>query len=134
MKIEIQAVEGNVIIIKGLPNAAESRFVALHAEEMKREKIMSILTKRRFIERTINEIADDIRFASEDGRRKTTVSGFGNTSSMLRETNIEVAKVMEEMLNSNILPIFRAQGYKCTPAHREYFASGEKYFWTEISW
>ena len=77
MKIEIQTVGGNAIIIKGLPNATESRFVALHAEEMKREKIMSILTKRRFIERTINEIAEDIQFASEDGRRKTTVSGWG---------------------------------------------------------
>ena len=58
----------------------------------------------------------------------------GRTSSMLRETNIDVAKVMEEILNSTILPIFRAQGSKCTPAHRELFASGEKYFWTEISW
>jgi hypothetical protein len=134
MKVEIQAIEGNAIIIKGLPSATESRFVSLHAEEIKREEILSKLTERRFIERTINEIVDDIQYASKYGLRKTTVSGFGRTRSMLREVNIEVAKVMEEILNSTILPIFRAQGYNCTPARREYFASGEKYFWTEISW
>jgi hypothetical protein len=134
MKVEIKIVEGNAIIIKGLPNATESRFVSLHAEEIKREKILSKLAERKFIERTINEIANDIQSASEWGLRKTTVSGFGRSRSMLREGDIEVVKVMEEMLNSNILPIFRAQGYNCTPVHLEYFASGEKYFWTEISW
>lgn len=134
MKVEIQAVEGNAIIIKGLPNAAESRFVSLHAKEIRREKIMSGLAERKFVERTINEIATDIRSASEWGRRETTVTGYGRTYSMLREKDPEIAKAVEEILNSTILPIFRAQGYNCTPVHREYFASGEKYFWTKISW
>lgn len=133
MKIEILVIDDNAIVIKGLRSAAESRCIACQVDAEKRASAMAVLTDSKFVERSVECIANGIRWASEDGRRDTVVSGYGDRSSPLRVYDTYRCDIMEEVLNSQVLPIFKAKGYKCKVT-REYFASNEKYFKVQISW
>ena len=133
MKIEILVIDENAIVIKGLRSAVESRSIANAVEEKRRSRTMTTLVEEKFMERAMERIIRSINWASEDGRRETYVSGYGDRSSPLRSYDDYKYNLMEEIIKYQIFPILRKQGYLCE-VKRGCFATNEKYFDVKISW
>ena len=133
MKFEILVIDENAIVIKGLRSAAESRSIANAVDNERRADIMDSLRTNKFLESVIKDMTSSINRASEDGRRETTITGYGNRNSPLRAYGKDRCDIMEEVVKHQIFPIFTQQGYKCKIACYS-FASTEKYFDVKISW
>ena len=133
MEIEILVIDENAIVIKGLRSAVESRSIANAVEEERRNLTMTTLVKEKFMERAMEQIIRSINWASEDGRRETCTSGYGDRSSPLRSYDDYKYNLMEEIIKYQIFPILRKRGYLCE-VKRGYFATNEKYFDVKISW
>lgn len=133
MKIEILVIDENAIVVKGLRSASESRMISESAEEEHRNRIMATLIEEKFMERAMKQIISNINWASENGRRESCSSGYGDRSSPLRCYYTDKCNLMEEIIKCQIFPILRKQGYQCK-IERHYFATNETYFNVKISW
>ena len=133
MKIDILVIDDNAIVVKGLRSAMESRRIADTVEEERRSSMMATLVEEKFMERALENIIRRINYTSGEGRRETCVSGYGDRSSPFRSYNTYKYNLMEEIIQHQIFPILREQGYRCT-VERGYFATTEKYFDVKISW
>ena len=133
MKIEILVIDENAIVVKGLRSAMESRMISKSAEEEHRNRIMATLAEEGFTESAMAEIIGSINKASENGKREALITGYGDRHSPFRRYYDDEYNLMEEIIQYQIFPILRKQGYQCQ-IKRGYFATNEKYFSITISW
>ena len=81
------------------------------------------------------EIIQNINWASQDGHRETTVTGYGNGSSVLRGWwNQYDIEVMDKIFRNMIYPILMKQGYTVYKHEYHYFATKERHIDFKISW
>ena len=128
MEISIQVIEDNAIVIKGLRSATESRKIS----DNRKAALKNHLNEEHFTEKVLNTIAFLIDYEANAGRRSVCVTGYGNPSSPLRNSDYRMLDVMEEVLETEILPILEKQGYTCSVS-RHPFRKGE-YFDIHIKW
>lgn len=128
MEINIQVIEDNAIVIKGLRSAAESRKIS----DNRKAALKDRLHEEHFIEKVLDCITFAIDYEANAGRRAAAVTGYGNACSPLRGSDYRTLDVMEEILKTEIVPILEKQGYGCSIA-RHVFSKGE-YFDIIIKW
>ena len=137
--VEIIEVNAEVMIIKGLVSAEESRKrTAIAIEERDRafqeekEKALKRLKEKDFTRKVLADAINHINWAVERGERQACETGYGNTSSLLRCWG-EVDRVaIMELITIQILPILESKGYKCN-VDWHHFTQGI-YFTINIFW
>ena len=128
MEISIQVIEDNAIVIKGLRSATESRKISDNRKAILKDR----LNEEHFTEKVLNCVAFLIDYEANAGRHSVCVTGYGNPSSPLRGSDYRMLDIMEEVLDTEILPILEMQGYICSVT-RHPFSKGE-YFDIIIKW
>lgn len=137
--VEIIEVNAEVMIIKGLVSAEESRKrTALAIEERDRafqeekENALKRLKEKDFTRKVLEHAINHINWAVKQGERQACETGYGNTSSLLRCWG-EVDRVaIMELITKQILPILESKGYKCK-VEWHHFTQGI-YFTIDIFW
>lgn len=137
--VEIIEVNAEVMIIKGLVSAEESRKrTAIAIEERDRafqeekENALKRLKEKDFTKKVLADTINHINWAAERGERRACETGYGNTSSLLRCWG-EVDRVaIMELITKQILPILESKGYKCK-VEWHHFTQGI-YFTIDIFW
>jgi hypothetical protein len=134
MAIEVIVIDENAVVIKGLRPASESAAIAESYNSRMRMEAEERAKKRDFFNRAMEEIIQNIHWASQRGDRETTATGYGCGHSVLRgwwnEYDIEA---MNNIFRTMIYPVLREQGYSVKHEYC-YFASKERHIDVTIKW
>ena len=137
--VEVIKVDAEVMIIKGLMNAEESRKKAdLAMAEKERafkeakELALKELMEKNFVKEVLERTISHINRAVERGDRQICESGWGNTSHPLRCWGETERAAIMELITKQIIPILESQGYRCK-ADWHCFTQGI-YFSIDVFW
>lgn len=137
--VEVVKVSAEVMIIKGLMNAEESRrkadlAIAEKERAFKEAKELALkkLMEKDFVKKVLEKTISSINRAVERGERQTCESGWGDTSHPLRCWGDTERAAIMELITKQIIPILESQGYKCK-ADWSYFTQGI-YFSIDVFW
>lgn len=133
MSIEVIVIDENAVVVKGLRPARECALCANEYKAKRRAEAIQRVEKKDFFNQAMEEIVGNINFKSEYGYHFTTVTGWGNGSSVFRSFNHDDLEIMEEIIKEKILPILKSQGFKCS-CQRGSFSTSERYFSIYIEW
>lgn len=96
--------------------------------------VLRELKAERFVEELVRSFTIGITWASNRGKKETLFSGYGCRESPLRAYDPRRFDVKEDVLKTQVLPIFEQQGYTCELSRHSLAHSIEQYFKVKISW
>ena len=137
--VEVIKVDAEVMIIKGLMSAEESRkkaefAIAERERAFKEAKEVALkkLMEKDFVKKVLERTISSINSAVARVERQICESGWGNTAHPLRCWEETEKNAIMELITKQIIPILESQGYKCK-ADWSYFTQGI-YFSIDVFW
>lgn len=137
MELRIERTNATIFNVEGFPTANDSAKTANDSVKAAKDRFNRIVDKivdEGFIEAALERVCRDVNWASEDGRKTTRSTGYGNTSSPLRAAHREDIEAKKYLLEQHIIPFLKKQGYKCGEVEIERLANRSYYLSYDILW